>query len=103
MGIEETSSPETIRKAGQYLAHLHVCQNNREIPAPCDNVPWEQIGKAVKEIGYTGRIVMEPFVIKGGPVGKDVNMWRNLLSDISKENISRELEKGLGFIKEIFE
>lgn len=103
MGIEETSSPEAIRKAGQYLAHLHVCQNNREIPAPCDNVPWEQIGKAVKEIGYTGRIVMEPFVIKGGPVGKDINMWRNLLPDISKENISRELEKGLGFIKEIFE
>lgn len=103
MGIEETSSPAAIRKAGNYLAHLHVCQNNREIPAPCDNVPWEEIGKAVKDIGYTGRIVMEPFVFKGGPVGKDVNIWRNLISDVSRENVSRELEKGLGFIKGIFE
>lgn len=103
MGIEETSSPDAIRKAGGALAHLHVCQNNREIPAPCDNVPWNEIGAAVKEIGYEGRIVMEPFVVKGGPVGKDVNIWRNLMKDVSVQNISAELKRGLSFVKEVFE
>lgn len=102
MGIEETSTPDAIRKAGDQLAHLHVCQTNREIPAPCDNVPWQAIGKAVEDIGFTGRIVMEPFVVKGGSVGRDVNIWRNLISDVSKKNISMELTKGLQFIKEIF-
>lgn len=103
MGIEETSSPQAIRRVGDKLAHLHVCQNNREIPAPCDNVPWEKIGAAVKEIGFTGRIVMEPFLIAGGPVGKDVNIWRNLLHNVSQDNISEKLKEGLEFMKTIFE
>lgn len=103
MGIEETSTPEAIKKAGSYLAHLHICQNNREIPAPCDNVPWNAVGKAVKDIGYTGRLVMEPFLLQGGPVGKDVNIWRNLIEDTSKENISRQLSTGLTFVQGIFE
>lgn len=102
MGIEETSTPDAIRKAGKSLAHLHVCQNNREIPAPCDNVPWQAVGQAVEDIGYGGRIVMEPFVIKGGPVGRDVNIWRNLMADVSQEHISQELKKGLQYIQSIF-
>lgn len=102
MGIEETSTPEAIRKAGDSLAHLHICQNNREIPAACDNVPWKSIGQAVKEIGYTGRLVMEPFVIAGGSVGKDVNIWRDLITDTSQNNITEKLKKGLQFAQEIF-
>lgn len=102
MGIEETSTPDAIRRAGKSLAHLHVCQNNRQIPAPCDNVPWDAVGQAVNDIGYEGRIVMEPFVIKGGPVGRDVNIWRNLMDDVSQEHISEELTKGLHYIQGIF-
>lgn len=102
MGIEETSTPDALRKAGKNLAHLHVCQNNREIPAPCDNVPWEAIGCAVNDIEYEGIIVMEPFVIKGGSVGRDVNIWRNLMPDVSQKTISEELKKGLHYIQGVF-
>ena len=45
---------------------------------------------------------MEPFVIKGGPVGRDVNIWRNLMDDVSQEHISEELTKGLHYIQGIF-
>jgi D-psicose/D-tagatose/L-ribulose 3-epimerase len=103
MGIEETSTPDAIKKVGGRLAHIHVCQNNREIPKPCDNVPWEKIGQALKDIDYKGRVVMEPFLLKGGSVGKDINMWRNLVSDISKEYISAQLKDGIAFVKEILQ
>lgn len=102
LGIEETDTPDAIRKAGKLLAHMHVSQNNRKIPAPCANMPWQEIARAVSDIGFEGNIVMEPFVLSGGPVAKDVNIWRDLIDDTSVDNISKELKCGLDFIESLF-
>ncbi len=34
--------------------------------------------RTLKSIGYSGRIVMEPFVMMGGEVGRDIKVWREL-------------------------
>lgn len=97
--IEEPSTAGAIVKAGDLLAHIHVCQNNRMIPFEADNMPWDSIARAVKQINFNGRIVMEPFVLKGGPVGRDIHIWRNLIDNTAEEYLEQQLKEGLEFIK----
>ncbi|NCC76785.1 MAG: dolichol monophosphate mannose synthase, partial [Clostridia bacterium] len=40
--------------------------------------PWREIGEALRDIGYTGAVVMEPFVRMGGQVGSDIKIWREM-------------------------
>ena len=46
--------------------------------------PGPKIGTALREIGYSGAVVMEPFVKVGGGVGSDIKVWRDL-SDNAEE------------------
>ncbi len=102
MGIEEESSPDAIRKAGERMKHMHIGKSNRGIPGPCDNVPWDKIAVALKDINYDGRIVMEPFIISGGPVGRDVSLWRDIAADKSEPAITSALREGIDFVKNTF-
>ena len=97
--IEEASTPKAIIKAGDLLGHMHVCQNNRMLPHESDNMPWDKIADAIKQINFDGRIVIESFLLKGGPVGRDIHIWRNLTNDTSLEALDAQLKEGLAFIK----
>ena len=37
-----------------------------------------EIAAALKDIGYTGSLVMEPFLMPGGEVGRDIRVFRDL-------------------------
>lgn len=100
MGIEEESTPDAIRKAGKRMKHMHIGKSNRDIPGPCDNVPWDGIAKALKDINYDGRIVMEPFIISGGPVGRDVSLWRDIATNKAESFITDRLRESIVFVKE---
>lgn len=102
MAVEEDSMAGAIRKAGDRLCHLHISQNNRKVPSPDGAVDWPAIAAAVKDIGFTGRIVMEPFVLPGGPVGKDIKIFRNLVEDTSQEGLDREISRGLEYARSVF-
>ena len=65
MNIEEDSFGEAIRTAGPLLGHFHTGENNRRVPGK-GGLPWHEVGTALREIGYGGAIVMEPFVKLGG-------------------------------------
>ena len=52
-------------------------------------MPWGEIGQALQEIGYTGNVVMEPFIMDGGQIGEEVKVWR----DLSKGATTAELDK----------
>ena len=67
MNIEEDSMTEAILLAGDRLGHFHVGENNRRLPGK-GNLPWYQIGSALRAIGYDKNVVMEPFVKSGGKV-----------------------------------
>lgn len=82
MNIEEESMIAAIHQAGPLLGHFHVGENNRRLPGQ-GNMPWMEIGRALKDIGYQKAVVMEPFVMPGGQVGSDIKVWRTLTPDTS--------------------
>lgn len=101
--IEENSIPEAILNAGPLLAHVHMSENNRRLPGSGSGIPWQEIAAALKKTGFQGRIVLEPFVAAGGPVGNDLRIWRNLHADISRQARHQALKKSLQFVKRLME
>lgn len=102
MNIEEDDMPEAIKEAGELLGELHVGEANRR-PPRTGRIDWTGIGGMLKEIGFTGNVVMEPFVSKGGQVGKDIKIWRQLLEDGSVEVLDRDAAASVTFLKKTFE
>ena len=39
-------------------------------------LPWRDIGRALRDIGYEKGVVMEPFLLQGGEVARDCKVWR---------------------------
>lgn len=102
MNIEEDSFVSAIRCAGKYLNHLHVGEANRKPPRE-GRMPWKEIGQALRDIGFDGNVVMEPFILMGGQVGSDIKVWR----DISEGATPRELDlmaaESVSFLRKAFE
>lgn len=80
MNIEEESLGGAIRLAGKHLVSLHIGETNRNLPGT-GRMPWGEIKQALDDIGYDGPIVMEPFIMKGGEVGRNIAVWRNLIEN----------------------
>ena len=97
MNIEEDSMIDAIRLAGGNLGELHVGEANRRAPKP-GRMPWKEIGAVLREIGYNGSIVMEPFVLTGGQVGKDISVWRNLEKP---EDLDRLAADSVAFLRDV--
>ncbi len=58
---EELSFKGAVEACGkEYLGYIHVCESNRGIPGT-GLVPWKEFFTAVKDIGYTGPLVIESF------------------------------------------
>jgi sugar phosphate isomerase/epimerase len=58
MHIEETSTPEALRQAGKYVAHVHMADNTRMQPGTGD-IDWKDGLQALKDIGFTGYLAYE--------------------------------------------
>jgi len=101
MNIEEDNIAQAIRLAGDKLGHLHVGEQNRKVPGK-GSIPWHEIGIALRDINYQHAIVMEPFVMKGGTVGSQIKVWRDLLSDTSEAALDRDAKGALEFLKHVF-
>jgi D-psicose/D-tagatose/L-ribulose 3-epimerase len=86
MNIEEDSLSGSILQAGTWLGHFHIGEANRRPPGR-GRIPWGEIFGALRQINYQGGIVMEPFLIPGGEVGRDISVFRDLLGtgDLDKE------------------
>ena len=103
MNMEEDDFVEAILTAGKKLGHFHVGENNRKLPGQGNMIPWTKIGQALKEIGYTGTVVMEPFVVCGGEVGQDIRLWRELKEDCTELTLDREAAQAVQFLRKTFE
>lgn len=102
MCLEENDMSQAILKAGSLLGRLHVGENNRKLPGEGTVIDWGKIGDALREIDYQGDIVMEPFVIRGGEVGRDIRIWRDMVDDVSEKSLDTAAEKSLRYLKKIF-
>lgn len=96
MNIEEDSIGGAIRTAGALLGHLHTGECNRRVPGK-GRVPWREIGEALRDIGYDGTIVMEPFVKTGGTVGSEIKVWRDLSDGADEARMDRDAQDALVF------
>ena len=101
MNVEEVSITDAIKTAGKYLGHFHVGEANRQPPKP-GRMPWAEIGKALKEVSYDKYVVFEPFVLKGGKVGEDIHLWRDLSGGADEEEMDRTLASSLAYLKKTF-
>jgi D-psicose/D-tagatose/L-ribulose 3-epimerase len=95
MNIEEKSLGDAIRATGKRLAHFHACENDRGAPGS-GNVTWNEVAKALKEIGYDGPIVIESFTNKVKTIARAAAIWRTF--ETSQDALA---ENGVRFLKEL--
>ena len=96
MHLEEKSSADAIRAAGDRIFHFHACENDRGIPGT-GQVRWQEIADALKEVNYPGPIVIESFSQDVKEIARAVCIWREIAP--SQDAIAHE---GLKFLKSIF-
>ena len=101
MNIEEDDLPAAIRATGEWLAHLHVGEGNRKLPG-MGHLDWTAIGSALKDIGFDGMVVMEPFMKAGGSVGSDIKVWRDLSGNADEEGMDRMIAESVAFLRKAF-
>lgn len=101
MNIEEDSLGQAIRFAGKHLGHLHIGECNRKVPGK-GHMPWQDVGIALRDIGFDESVVMEPFVRMGGTVGSDIKVWRDISEGADDDKIDADLGKSLQFIRHVF-
>ncbi len=89
MNIEENSFVEAINQAGSRLNHFHIGENNRKMPG-LGMLPWREIFSALKVIGYTGPVSMEPFVKAQGDIAKAVSLYHDLMEYDKVEEAVRQ-------------
>lgn len=99
MNIEEDSLSDAVLEAGKLLGHMHVGEANRKPPYAGSRMPWKEIGEALQHIGYDAYVVMEPFVLRGGKVGQDISIWRDLFEDQSTEYLDRKAAEAVAFLR----
>jgi len=101
MNIEEDNFADAISLAGAGLGHMHIGEGNRKLPGH-GHLPWGEIGAALRKVGFDGGVVMEPFVLQGGQVGKDIKVFRDLSGGASPEKMDADAKDALLFLKSKF-
>lgn len=103
MNIEEDNMFDTIRSAGDLLAHVHVGESNRKLPGMTNSINWPEFGKALRDVNYQGYVVMEPFLLAGGEVGRDCRVFRDLSGGASPEKMTQYITDSLHYLKKCCE
>ncbi|GHV37365.1 D-psicose 3-epimerase [Spirochaetia bacterium] len=110
MNIEEDSFIDAIHTAGPHLGHFHIGEANRRPPRTGGRIDWQGIAGALHDIGYTGTVVMEPFVLQGGQVGSDIKVWRDMSNSANgmdgvagEKELDEEARRSVAFIRKTFE
>ncbi|MGN9764394.1 sugar phosphate isomerase/epimerase family protein [Micromonospora sp. SD12] len=78
LNIEERDLPAAVRLAGDRLAHVQVCGNDRGVPGG-DHLDWPGMFDALTGIGYRGQVNIESFTAEALAV--PMSVWRPLTAD----------------------
>ncbi len=96
MHMEEKSIKKAILNAGEHLFHLHVPENDRGTPGTGD-VDWDGIAESLKNINFSGAIIMESGSPYAGEISKIGAFWRSY--DYPPDKMA---EEGLKFLRKKF-
>lgn len=102
MNIEEDDLVQAILETGDLLGHFHVGERNRKPPGSTNSLPWKEMAGALRQIGYQGAVVMEPFVLMGGSIPYDIKVWRDLSGGALEAELDRMAGDACAFLKKLF-
>jgi len=96
--IEEKSITEAVRACSDYLAHVHISENDRSTPGR-GAVNWDETFTALKDAGYSdGYLMLEAFGLALPDLAAATCIWRKMF------NTEIELAtEGLKFMKSRWE
>ena len=77
MNIEETDLPAAVARAGERIAHVQVCGNDRGAPGN-DHLDWPALLAALDATGYDGPLVIESFTADNATIATAASIWRPL-------------------------
>ena len=72
---EENDLLAAIRTAGDRLAYVHACENQRGIPGT-GQVPWRGVFETLREINYDGCVTIESFDPNMPKIARLCCIWR---------------------------
>ncbi len=97
---EELSFEDAVKVCGKkYLGYVHVCESNRGIPGT-GLVPWKEFFVSLKEIDYTGPLVIESFDPRFEKLNRLCAIWRKFAEtgeELAVEGLKnlKKIEKSL--------
>jgi D-psicose/D-tagatose/L-ribulose 3-epimerase len=95
LNIEERSSADAVRAAGEHLVHVQVCGSDRGAPGG-DQTDWPELVAAIDEVGYGGPLVIESFTADNASIATAASIWRPLAA--TQDELARE---GLSFLRSL--
>lgn len=95
MNIEEADMPAAIRGVGDRLVHFHANENHRGAPGT-GHVDWPAVGAAIRETGFDGTVVTEPFRRPSKP-GESLALWRPPADPSAEDRVAAS---ALAFLRE---
>lgn len=89
LNIEERHIGDAIRAAGEHLAYVQVCGNDRG-PVGDDHIDWPAFLDALDEVGYPGPLGLESFTGENATIAVAASVWRPL-ADSQDELAARSI------------
>jgi D-psicose/D-tagatose/L-ribulose 3-epimerase len=77
LNIEEKRPHDAIRLAGEHLAHVQVCGNDRGAVGD-DHIDWSAFLDALDDVGYAGPLNLESFTADNETIATAASVWRPL-------------------------
>jgi D-psicose/D-tagatose/L-ribulose 3-epimerase len=77
VNIEEKHIGDAIRAAGEHLAHVQVCGNDRGAVGD-DHIDWPAFLDALDDAGYDGPLGLESFTGENATIAVAASVWRPL-------------------------
>lgn len=77
MNIEESDPAAAIRRAGDRIAHVQVCGNDRGTPGH-DHLDWPALFAALDDAGWDGPLCIESFTPDNATIATAASIWRPL-------------------------
>lgn len=95
LGIEERSSADAVRRAGEHLVHVQVSGNDRGAPGG-DQTGWGPVLAALDDVGYEGPLDIESFTPDNAAIAVAASIWRPLAT--TPDDLARD---GLRFLRSV--
>ncbi|MDP9845420.1 sugar phosphate isomerase/epimerase family protein [Streptosporangium lutulentum] len=93
MNIEERDPAAAVRRAGELVAHVQVCANDRGAPG-ADHLDWPALVGALRAVDYRGPLCIESFTAHNRSIATAASIWRPLAA--SQDLLATD---GLAFLR----